>query len=165
MFTTLWFPLTLSQSISNPTMISIWRETRSSSLQIRDVHWTHSVPDPLGQSWWVRGREGGEMRRSVSLLSKHLWDQITSLMCRSLGYWLPPQPKHFSMRALTSLLCPPILLPSLHAPHPSSFPSSASLCSPSLQPLQSVLYPCVPRYPPTPVLPSFLLPSSPPFSV
>lgn len=64
-----------------------------------------------------------------SLLSKHLWDPSTSLMCRSLGYWLPPQPtpQHFSMRALTSLLCPPLLLPSLHCPHPSSFPSSASI--------------------------------------
>lgn len=99
------------------------------------------------------GREEGvRWEGAGALSSKHLWDPSTSLMCRSLGYWLPPQPtpQHFSTRALTSLLSPPSLPVFVPLTLHLFPPLPRSLFSLSLHPLQSVLYPRGPRYPPTP---------------
>lgn len=94
-------------------------------------HSTRCAGEPRCQSWRARG-ESEDVRwgGAGTLSSKHLWDPSTSLMCRSLGYWLPPQPtpQHFSTRALTSPLSspppslpPPSLLPRSSCPLPFIF--------------------------------------------
>lgn len=185
MFNTQRIPVTLSQSKPNREWAAFGK--RQEDHVGNDMYrWKRCiqhawcgiccVEEPVCHSWRVRGRRkmwNGKKRARSCPNTSGIQAHHSCAVPLATGFPLSPllntparglSPQSFGLLS-SSLVFMPLTL-HLFPPLPRFlFSFSLSFCSPSLQPLQSVLFPRGPRYPPTPFLPPQSLPSSPPFSV